>query len=133
MVFFLRARKTWPSPPASPIADCPCERSAATSDLFTRPASTISAASRVSASVTRRPETNSLVLPICASVAGQLLAAAVHERDLVAVAHQFGDGLAARVQQGLVFNGGASEFDYISHCRPSASSHPHITFMFCTA
>ena len=37
-VFFLRARKTWPSPPERPTADWPCEPSAATSDLLTRPA-----------------------------------------------------------------------------------------------
>src|SRR5215472_645461 len=63
-VFFLRARKTCPSPPVSPTAETPCCVSAATSDLLTRPPRTISSASRVSASVMRRPETNSDFLPI---------------------------------------------------------------------
>ena len=54
-------------------------------DFIYAPASTISAASRVSASVTRSPATNSLCLPICLQGAGQLHAAAVDHRNLMAI------------------------------------------------
>ena len=67
-VRFLRARKIRPSPPERPTAGWPSAPSAATRPLFTRPAKTISAASRVSASVTRRPSMNSLCLPSAFSV-----------------------------------------------------------------
>src|SRR5580658_4054871 len=65
VVRFLRARKINPSPPERPTPAWPWPPSAATSSLFTRPPNTIRAASRVSASVMRRPAINSLFLPIC--------------------------------------------------------------------
>jgi hypothetical protein len=67
----------------------------------------------------RRPEINSLFLPICASVSVSCLPAAVDHGDLVAVAHQVRDGLAAGVQQRLVFDRRATEFDHELHRRPS--------------
>ena len=64
---------------------------------------------------------------------GELHAAAVDDGDLVAVVDEFGDGLAAGVQERLVFEGGSAEFDDEFHSKPSASFQPHIRFMFCTA
>jgi hypothetical protein len=61
---------------------------------------------------------------------GQLLTAAMDHGNLIPVAHQFGDSLAARMQQHLVLDCGASELDDVFHFRPSDSSQPHITFMF---
>src|SRR6185437_4429208 len=57
-----------PSPPQKPTAGSPAFTTAATTFLFTMPASTISATSRVSASVMRRPLMKSLCLPRSFSV-----------------------------------------------------------------
>src|SRR3954452_2818522 len=52
-------RKSWPSSPDSPTADCPCRLSRITMSLLTLPTRTILATSTVSSSDTRRPPTNS--------------------------------------------------------------------------
>ena len=66
--FSARARISPPSMPARPIARPPMLWISATRLLFTLPASTIWTISAVSASVTRRPSTNSLVLPTRLSI-----------------------------------------------------------------
>ena len=63
LVFFFRARNIMPSPPHNPTAGCPAAPRAATRLLFTMPASTIRATSRVSASVTRKPLMKALFFP----------------------------------------------------------------------
>jgi hypothetical protein len=47
--------------------------------------------------------------------AGELHAAAVDQRDLVAVLGQHGDGLGDPLQQRRVFQGDATDFDYELH------------------
>ena len=65
--------------------------------------------------------------------AGQCGAAAMHHGYLVAVLRQHGNRPRAAVQQVLIFQGRTTEFDHEFHASPSASSHPHIRFMFSTA
>ena len=62
-----RARIKSPSLPERPTARPPCEFTSATISLLTSPPSTISTISMVSRSVTLRPSTNSLFLPIRSS------------------------------------------------------------------
>ena len=73
------------------------------------------AVSRVSASVMRRPETNSLCLPSCLSVRVSCGAAAMDDGDLIAIFDQFGDAFGALMQQLGIFQRRAAEFDYVFH------------------
>ena len=52
--------------------------------------------------------------------AGQLHAAAVDYRDLIAVAHEFGDGASAAFEERWSFKACATEFYDVLHARPSA-------------
>ena len=73
--------------------------------------------------------------------AGQLHAAAVDDGDLIAVAHELGDGARAALEQRWSFKARTTEFDDVLHSRPSGRvsfktfrfGQPSITFMFCTA
>jgi hypothetical protein len=65
--------------------------------------------------------------------AGEFHAAAVDDRDLVAVARQLNNGVRALAQDFRIVERGSSDLDDDPHCNPSASFHPYITFMFCTA
>ena len=88
-----------PSPPQNPTAGIPAASIAATSFLLTIPASTISATSRVSASVMRSPSTKSLCLAQLLQHAGQRAAAAVHHGDVMAVLRQLRNRLRALAQR----------------------------------
>src|SRR3954447_3658322 len=59
----LWTRKSWPSSPQMPTADCPWRFSDRTMSLFCLPTSTIFATSTVSASDTRRPSSNFTSIP----------------------------------------------------------------------
>ena len=67
------ARKQAASVALMPTAGWPASEIAPASFLFSRPAKTITAASRVSRSVTRRPLTKRLVIPMRARVAVKIL------------------------------------------------------------
>src|SRR5205807_717770 len=60
-------------------------------------------------------------------------AATVDDRDLVPVARQLDHGVGALAQDCGVVERGSADFHDHPHCNPSASFHPYITFMFCTA
>ena len=121
-----------------PTAGCPSAPSAATSPLFTLPARTISATSRVSASVTRSPLMNSLFFPsafimrVNCTPPPCTTATWLPSRTSSAM---------ARVQPSAsagVLEPRSAQFDDVLHASPSASfrlpiPQPSITFMFCTA
>ena len=67
--FLIEAEKHAASAAQIPSAGCPSAVMAAESCLFSTPANTMTAASRVSLSVTRKPPTNLLSMPMRFSVA----------------------------------------------------------------
>jgi hypothetical protein len=100
-VFFLRARKTWPSPPERPTAAWPWLPRAATSDLLTRPQEGLGVGDAEAGD-------ELALFAHLGEGAGELHAASVDDSDLVAVARELGDGLAAGVEKSRVFERSAA-------------------------
>ena len=65
--------------------------------------------------------------------AGELDAAAVHERDAVAVFGEVSDGAGAAGEEGRVFECGASEFDYEFHADSESVGKGECRFLRCAA
>ena len=114
-VFFLRARKTWPSPPVRPTAAWPqlVERG---DERLVDAAAEDHERGVAGFGVGDAEAGDELgLLAHLREQLGELHAAAVDERDLVAVLGELGDGAGAALQELGLFEGGAAEFDYEFH------------------
>jgi len=115
--------------PQSPIAGFPC-LNCSHSFLFTTPASTIKATSRVSASVTRNPSTNSLFFPNWSSVRVKQLPAWT-----TSTRWRHSPGPKSRARTYAMWmrpQAPLHRFLLRWSLQSSSSFHPYIRFMFCT-
>src|SRR2546430_314702 len=108
------ARKHRASAAEMPMAGCPSAEIAAANFLFSKPAKTITATSRASRSVTRRPATNLLSMAMRLS-GGKKPPAAMHDENFVALLRQRRDLARKRAHRGVVFKQCSCELDYDSH------------------
>ena len=133
VVRFLRARKINPSPPESPTAAWPCAAQRRYQLLVHSAAQHHQrgiAGFRIGDAQAGDKLT---LLAHLLQGAGQRRAAAVHHGDLVAILRQHRDRPRTAMKQAWIFECRTTEFDYEFHASPSASSHPHIRFIFSTA